>query len=70
MVVPIMVLLFFRLFKIKIGVKSLKNANFQTIFHYKKKVPCSGKHGTSTYWNTEDYFISSSFIRLTRLSIR
>jgi len=47
-----------------------KNVISQSIFHHKKKVPCWGEHGTSTYWNTEIYFKSSSFIRLIKLFIR
>lgn len=55
MVVPIMVLLFFRLFWGNIGVKTPLKYHFQNIFHHKKEVPYWGEHGTSTYWNTEIY---------------
>ncbi len=53
MVISIMVLLFFKLFLGEYWHKSSPKCHFQSRFHYKKKVPCWGEHGTSyilEYW--------------------
>lgn len=70
MVVPIMVLLFFKKKSGEIADKPSEKGVFSKDLPIKKEVPYWGEHGTSTDCNTGDYFISSSFIRLTKWSIK